>query len=180
MFTHEFFTIFFAAAVLSTSAYAENMLISSNDLAAKAWSAQTGIAKSAKVTKSIIPAPDGTKTAFLVDISDGYLGQKIVNAKPGNAYRFSVWLRSPDSEETIVQLIGENHIKPRWSVEDKKFIITNHWERVSIVFECSEKGNEIFSFSFRTGKFLAWHPQVEDVTGKTSPGPGKYVAGSEK
>jgi lysophospholipase L1-like esterase len=73
-------------------------------------------------------------------------------------------------------LAGENN-NPAQATNYFNCAVTSEWKRYSMSLKCPAQGNFNFRFSYRGSDFLAWHPQVEDVTGHPSEEPSDYVAG---
>ena len=152
-----------------------NLLRSSDDLSGAEWKS---FSRNATVVKSDVADPDGGSEAFRLTIAGGFMGQVLKAAVPGHKYLFSVWMKSATGSAQNASLAGENN-PPAPSSKFQSFAVTAEWQRFSIAFDCPET-NSNFRFSFRDCDVLAWHPQVEDATGKDPVEPSPYVENSMK
>lgn len=160
------------AAGISATPAGKNLLKSTSDFGADAWSA---FKSNATITVNAAKSPDGNQDAARLVVG-GFLGQVVPGAIAGHTYVFSSWMKSATGSSQSVMLAGENN-PPASDARFTSFAVTPDWQRYFIVFKCPYGGNANFRFSYRTGDIYAWRPQVEDVTGNASQTPTDFADG---
>ncbi|HEY3331414.1 MAG TPA: SGNH/GDSL hydrolase family protein [Capsulimonadaceae bacterium] len=143
-----------------------NLLTAPDDFGSDAWKSFN--AKST-ITVNATEAPNKKVEAAHLQIGL-FIGQVLPTAIAGHTYVFSTWMKSATGADQNVMLGGENN-PPAPDAKFASFAVTNAWQRFYMVYKCPDGANANFRFSYRAGDIYAWHPVVEDVTGKASQVP---------
>ena len=123
-----------------------------------------------------VEAPDGTMTArqYTKASSNLYATLNMLGA-PGQERLNSLWMRTPDGTDTIGVQTG-------YSTNKTDIPIDGTWRRYSAeVSVVTDDSNHVFGFfSFGIGdagkSVQFWHPQMENVAGRTNKNPSEYVS----
>ena len=150
------------------------------DLSSAAYTALSNGTGSAPVVTSGQAAPDGTTTAYRVQLNRG-AGDTAADysilrsgATVGSPIR-SVWLKSNTGASQTVGLAGAG-------AASSLVTVTTEWQRLATpTVDASSVSNfDLCNFgpngTTRSVDILAWHPQLETVTGQSNQNPSEYVS----